>query len=34
MVVIVVIVEMPEDKSGVTPSACPPGGCSGGMPMM
>lgn len=28
------IVEMPEDKSGVTPSACPPGGCSGGMPMM
>lgn len=28
------IVEMPDDKIGMTPSACPPGGCSSGMPMM
>lgn len=28
------IVEMPDDKAGVATSACPPGGCSGGMPMM
>jgi chaperonin GroEL len=27
-------VEMPDDKTGMTPSACPPGGCSSGMPMM
>jgi chaperonin GroEL len=28
------IVEMPDDKTSATPSACPPGGCSSGMPMM
>lgn len=28
------IVEMPDDKASAAPSACPPGGCSSGMPMM